>query len=226
MPITPVVLIGPSERLSLLSASLSTEADVVEFADTDTDKAVHAVTTERPSAVILERGFATSALGSAFIRRIRVDSDVGHTKILVGSHESDRTNLIPLPIEMIIPSSTQPRDEKSPEDFRGTRRTARVALRMGVLIHVDGDPATVIDMSRIGAQVLASQVLRPSQHVRVLVGAKPTSVRCSATIAWVQFELNGGNGGSYYRAGLEFFGADGDAVDAFCVAHQDPTSAE
>ena len=126
-------------------------------------------------------------------------------------------------MEMIIPSPNLQRDATSPDDFRGARRATRVVLHMGVVIHVDGDPATVVDMSRIGAQILFARMLRPSQHVCVWVGAEPTSLRCSATVAWVQYELNGGKDGSCYRAGLEFVGADGDAVDVFCVARRDPT---
>ncbi len=69
-PTAPVVLIGPADRTSQLKTRITTDADVVEFADTDTDKAVQAIIAERPSVVILEREFATSVLGSAFIGRV------------------------------------------------------------------------------------------------------------------------------------------------------------
>ena len=193
---------------------------VLEFPDADTDKAVQAIVAKRPSMVILEREFATSALGSAFISRIRSDSDTGHTELLVGSHDSDRAP-IPLPVEVIIPSPNLQRDETSPDSFRGTRRATRFVLHMGAVIRVDGDPATVVDMSRIGAQILFAQMLQPSQHVSVLVNTKRTSLRCPATVAWVHYELKGGTDGSYYRAGLEFFGADEDALDVFCCARRD-----
>ena len=50
------------------------------------------------------------------------------------------------------------------------------------------------------------------------------SLRCSATVAWAQYELKGGTDGSYYRAGLEFVGADEDALDVFCGARRNPTT--
>ena len=88
------------------------------------------------------------------------------------------------------------------------------------MICVDGDPVTVVDMSRIGAQILFSRTLRPSQQVRVLVDTKRTSLRFPATVAWAHYELKGGTDGSYYRAGLEFVGADEDALDVFCGARR------
>ena len=118
---------------------------------------------------------------------------------------------------MIIPS---------PDDFRRTRRATRFVFHMGVVIHVDGDPATVVDMSRIGAPILFSRIFRPSQHVRVLVNTTRTPLRFSATMAWVHYELKGGTDGSYYHAGLEFFGADEDALDVFCGVRRDPTTVE
>ena len=177
MPTAPIVLIGPADRTSRLKAHATTLADVLEFPEADTDKAMHAIVAERPSRVILEREFGTSALGSAFIDRIRSDADAGHTELLVGSHDRDRAPS-PLPAEMIIPLPNSQRAETSPDDFRGTRRATRFVLAMGVMIHVDGDPATVVDMSRIGAQILFSRTLRPSQQVRVVVTAKsrPASV--------------------------------------------------
>ena len=225
MPTPPVVLIGPADRTSQLRARVTPLADVLEFPEADTDKAVHAIVAERPSTVILEREFATSALGSAFIDQIGSDADAGHTELLVGSHDRDRAP-IPLPAEMIIPSSNLQRAETSPDDFRGTRRATRFVLTIGVMIHVDGDPATVVDMSRIGAKILFSRILRPSQQVRVLVNAKSRSLRCEATVAWAHYELNGGKGGSYYRAGLEFVGADEDALDVFCGARRAPTTVD
>ena len=59
MPTAPVVLIGSTDRTSQLNTHVATDADVVEFADTDTDKAVQAIIAERPSVVILEREFAS-----------------------------------------------------------------------------------------------------------------------------------------------------------------------
>ena len=45
-------------------------------------------------------------------------------------------------------------------------------------------------------------------------------------MAWVYYELKGGTDGSYYHAGLEFFGADEDALDVFCGVSRDPTTVE
>ena len=144
----------------------------------------------------------------------------------MGSHDGNRAP-ISLPVEMIIPSPNLQRDEPSPDDFHGTRRATRFVLRMGVLIHVDSHPATVIDMNRFGAKILFSRILRPSQQVRVAVGTERTLLRNSATVVWSTCELNAGKDGCYYRAGLQFFGADdGDMIGVFCGKHRDPTTVE
>ncbi len=225
-PTTPIMLIGPTERTSQLKTHITPAVNVVELIDPDTDDALAAISARRPSAVIIERDFGTSTRGSALINGIRRNADVGRTEILLGSHDSDRAHLIPLPVEMITPSRHLPCGEKSPGEFCGTRRVTRLVLHMGILLHVNGAPATVVNLSRIGVQILSSPILRPSQQVRVSFATEPTPLRCSATVVWSQYEASDGNGDNYYRAGLEFVDADGDAVDTFCVEHRDPTSVE
>jgi hypothetical protein len=66
--------------------------------------------------------------------------------------------------------------------------------------------------------VLSTSLLRPNQRVRVSIvdGAKP--LRFSATVVWSTFELP--KGGARYRAGIEFFDADPDAVNRLCNANR------
>ena len=52
-------------------------------------------------------------------------------------------------------------------DWHGTRRAVRTRVRQGVVIQLDGNPATVVDMSTIGAQVVSPTILKPNQRVRV-----------------------------------------------------------
>ena len=110
-------------------------------------------------------------------------------------------------------------------DYRGTRRAERYRLRGEVTIKVDGDPARVIDMSRIGAQVVLVRALRPYQRVRVALDAADGSIRCVAAIAWCRYELQQDIGGGYYRAGIAFDDVYGDALSVFCEQHAEPTPA-
>ena len=100
-------------------------------------------------------------------------------------------------------------------DQRGTRRAARVKIEATIEVLVDGNPATLIDLSPVGAQVVSPTILRPNQRVRVSLPGDGGIIRLNATIAWAEFELP-----PQYRAGIEFVDADPDAIDAFAARHQ------
>ena len=53
----------------------------------------------------------------------------------------------------------------------GTARAARRGFRVraGVELQLDGNPAAVIDLSTVGAQVISPTVLRPNQKVRITI---------------------------------------------------------
>ena len=52
-------------------------------------------------------------------------------------------------------------------DQRGTRRAPRVRMREGIEVLVDGNTASLVDLSTVGAQVVCTSVLKPNQRVRV-----------------------------------------------------------
>jgi hypothetical protein len=101
-------------------------------------------------------------------------------------------------------------------DQRGTRRAPRVRIVDGVDVVIDGNTATLVDLSVIGAQVVSPSILRPNQRVRMSMGESNKPLRLSAVVAWASFELAAT--GPRYRAGLEFFDADAKAVEQFCDA--------
>ena len=63
--------------------------------------------------------------------------------------------------------STKP---KPALDVRGTRRAPRIRIKDGVEVAVDGNPAALVDLSTVGAQVVSPTVLKPNQRVRVTIG--------------------------------------------------------
>jgi hypothetical protein len=65
---------------------------------------------------------------------------------------------------------------------------------------IDGNPALVIDLSMIGAQVVSSTALRPNQRIRMTLGEQ--GLRFNAAVAWATFELPAE--GPRYRAGVQF----------------------
>ena len=70
---------------------------------------------------------------------------------------------------------------------------------------IDGNPALVIDISMVGAQVVSTAALRPNQRIRMsLQGVQ--GLRFNAAVAWATFELP--VEGPRYRAGIQFTDAD------------------
>ena len=98
-------------------------------------------------------------------------------------------------------------------------RPGGVLIADNVDILVDGAQARLVDLSTYGAQVIASGVLKPNQRVRVSMVDERVTLRCQALIVWARFELTPGGGGPRYRGGLEFSGAEEDAVNEFARRH-------
>ena len=103
-----------------------------------------------------------------------------------------------------------------PLDWHGTRRAPRHRIRSGVEIQLDGNPAQVVDLSQVGAQVLSGTILRPNQRVRVSVPNDDFVMRFRGAVAWAKFELPDPTAAPRYRAGLEFNDADASALESFC----------
>ena len=110
-------------------------------------------------------------------------------------------------------------DSLPPLDQRGTRRAPRFRIAPGVAIVVDGDGGTIVDLSRVGAQVVTDSALNPNQRVRTVLTDSAGVIRFNASVVWVKFEASPGTG-SRYRAGLDFVDADGPAIDGFCDRHK------
>ena len=100
-------------------------------------------------------------------------------------------------------------------DQRGTRRALRIKIKAGLEVLVDGNSATLIDLSSVGAQVISPTILRPNQRVRISMPGDGGAIRLNATIAWAEFELP-----PQYRAGIEFVDADDAAIEAFANRHR------
>lgn len=101
------------------------------------------------------------------------------------------------------------------------RRVPRLPMADGTEALVNGLSASVIDLSVLGAQVLARGVLRPNQRVsmRILPDDPVGGVRVRAAIAWSMFELPRPSA-PRYRAGLEFTTADIARLETFCTEHR------
>ena len=82
---------------------------------------------------------------------------------------------------------------------------------------VDGSPATLIDLSTSGAQVVSQAALKPNRMVRLQLPSEDTPIICKGKVVWARLEA-GSTTGLRYRAGVCFTGVDERAVEKFLAA--------
>ena len=90
-----------------------------------------------------------------------------------------------------------------------SRRSPRFKVTRETQVIIDGNPATVIDISMVGAQVVSPTSLRPNQRVRMSLEVGP-GLRFNANVAWATFELP--SEGARYRAGIQFHDANAEML--------------
>jgi hypothetical protein len=225
-PESCTVLIAPPELLPVLKDRTSQNAsEVLAFGDHEALRALEIILQRRPGVVALERLFAATPRGAALINRIKADPALLQSEIHVISHTGDdirvpRRSATGAAVGAVSEASTAaPAAGGAVLDQRGTRRAKRFRMAPTVGVHIDGNAGTLIDLSTIGAQVVASTVLKPGQRVRVGLSDDKGNVRFNATVAWASFEIPP-NSGPRYRAGLEFVDADVASVEGFCQRHK------
>lgn len=224
------VLIAAPEHLPLLKER-SDLSGALAFADTDALQALDTITRQRPSVVALERLFAATSRGAAFINRIKADPALAACEIRIVAHDGAYSRVssrkpgdappavAPAAVAEPPPAAPAPAPAApSPLDQRGTRRAPRYKVTENVDVLVDGNPATLIDLSLVGAQVLSATTLRPNQRLRMTLPDPTRPIRFSAGVAWAAFEMP--KGGPRYRAGIEFYDAEPEAVTRFIEANK------
>ena len=215
------VLIAAPEHLTVLKER-SDLSGALAFADTDALQALDTITRQRPAVVALERLFAATSRGAAFINRIKADPALAACEIRIVAHDSAYSRVAPRragePPPAAAPAAVAEPPRPAPLDQRGTRRAPRFKVVDNVEVLVDGNPATLIDVSVVGAQVLSATTLRPNQRLRMSLPDATRPIRFSAGVAWAAFEMP--KGGPRYRAGIEFYDADAEAVGRFIDANK------
>jgi hypothetical protein len=211
-----MVLIAAAEHLPALQKR-GEFSGAQTFADVDALQALDVIAREKPGVVALERLFAATPRGAALINRIKADPDLLSVEIRIVAHDSNYSRVSPRrPADQTgTPVAVAERPPNQPLDWRGTRRQPRFKMVDGIEVMIDGNPATLMDLSIIGAMVVSPTTLKPNQRVRMSLPQEPRAIRFSAGVAWAAFELPKGRPAPQYRAGIEFFDADGDAVQKF-----------
>jgi len=216
------VVIGAQNRLDELRKHAASRGEILLFADTDALNALETITKRRPQVITLERLFAATSRGAALINRIKADPSLSASEIRVISHDGEYSRVSPrrgAAAAAAVAETTAPASRPAQQlDWRGTRRAPRYKMVDKTEAQVDGAPAKLVDLSRIGAQVVAQSALKPNQRVRITLLDEAGVLRFNASVAWAAFEIP--KGVTRYRAGVEFTDANADAVEAFALRHK------
>lgn len=220
-----VVLIASAEHLPALQQRPEF-ADAQVFSDADALRALELITRARPESVALERLFAATSRGAALINRIKADPTLAGCEIRIVAHDSNYSRVSPRrdgghaqAVAVEEPPAASPPPQL---DWKGTRRAPRFKIVDGVEVTIDGNPAALMDLSIIGAMVVSPTTLKPNQRIRMSLPQEPRPIRFSAGVAWAAFEMPKGKPAPHYRAGIEFFDADADAILKFIEARKRP----
>ena len=208
-----IVLIGPAEALPGLKERLDTGADFHSFTEAEALEALDHIIRTKPLIVALEHEFSSSTRGTALINRIKDDPSLTACEVRVMAHNSE-LNRVAVKRGAGGGAAVAVDEPKPALDQKGTRRAPRFRIKEGTEVTVDGNPALLIDLSLVGAQVVSNTVLKPNQRVRVTMGDGKAAVRCSGSLAWASFEMPKGMS-PRYRGGVDFVSPDAEAVDAF-----------
>lgn len=213
-----MVLIASAQHLAALQKRAEF-GGAQAFSDADALRALDVISKDRPAVVAFERLFAATSRGAALINRIKADPALAGCEIRIVAHDSNYSRVSPRrPSDPMVPAvAVEDPPVQPPQnlDWRGTRRAPRFKIVDGVDVVIDGNPAALMDLSVIGAMVVSPTGLKPNQRVRMSLPQEPRPIRFSAGVAWAAFEMPKGKPNPQYRAGIEFFDADADAVSKF-----------
>jgi hypothetical protein len=229
------LVIAAENLMPALRERVKVEGDIVTFSDTEPIQALQAIMDRQPGLVVLERLFAATPRGAALINRIKSDPQLASVVVRVMSHTGDYSRQVVKPTAVPAPSAqavgaggaqasgspVATEDAPRPLDWHGTRRAPRFRVRSGVELQLDGNPAAIVDLSTVGAQVISPTILRPNQKVRITVPNDEFVLRFRGAIAWAKFELPKPPVTTpQYRAGVEFVDGDAAALDKVIERHR------
>src|SRR6185503_12377006 len=104
---------------------------------------------------------------AALINRIKADPTLRESEIRVIAHNSDYSRIVPRATPAKMPLLDQ----------RGTRRAARFKMAGAVEALLDGNRATIVDLSIVGAQVVSTSMLKPNQRLEMSLNHEGADVR-------------------------------------------------
>jgi hypothetical protein len=210
-----VILVAAPDLIPALRERLGDDDRITTFADSDPVRAMEAISAGRPGVIALERLFAASPRGAALIARIKEDPSLDHSEIRILSHDSNYQRVSPRRHH-----APQPRAVGRPAQTldRGTRRAPRFPVKESAEVAVDGQPARLMDLSIVGAQLVGPESLRPKQETTLTLGPPGQEIVVAGTVVWARLELS--RRGPAARVGIEFTAPDAATIGAFLEANR------
>lgn len=198
------MLIGPADSLPGLQERLDPAADIHTFTDGDALEALDHIMRTKPVLVAMQDEFSATSRGTALINRIKDDPTLTNCEVRIMARDASQNRVAVKRGGAGGGSAVAVEEQPKPAlDQKGTRRAPRVRIKDGVEVAVDGNPAALVDLSKVGAQVVSPTILKPNQRVRVVLGDAKNPVKCAGAIAWAAFEMPKGMP-TRYRAGIDW----------------------
>ncbi len=198
------MLIGPADSLPGLQERLAPAADIHTFTDGDALEALDHIMRTKPVLVAMQDEFSATSRGTALINRIKDDPTLTNCEVRIMARDASQNRVAVKRGGAGGGSAVAVEEQPKPAlDQKGTRRAPRVRIKDGVEVAVDGNPAALVDLSKVGAQVVSPTILKPNQRVRVVLGDAKNPVKCAGAIAWAAFEMPKGMP-TRYRAGIDW----------------------
>ena len=109
------------------------------------------------------------------------------------------------------PATAAPADS---EAFAVSRQASRVKMNEAD-VTIDGVSSRLVDISKLGAQVLSPTTLRPNRSIRMVLQNDNNTIACGARVVWARLELSNSVTDPQFRAGIQFIDVQGVAIEAF-----------
>lgn len=204
------VIISRADLVVRLRDHLRDDPTVTVLDATDAPPPAERVVACAQTMVAMGRAFAATPSALELIERLRASNPCADIRVLADDAAGIPTLLnAPLrpPAQVALQAASHPLT-------RPTRRAARYALPSHVKAIVNGARVTLVNLSRLGAQVRSPELLRPGQRVQLETEDKR---RCEGLVVWSALEMDRPTRSAFFRAGIAFRNeADGDAIDRYC----------
>lgn len=222
------VIVADPNRLQTIRTSVPLPGRVLQFTSGNIGSAMESIRAYRPKVVAIDAVFAQTPPGAAFADR--VEEIPGITVRLIVRQDGKWTTTgraphpaVSEPAATAAASSGLTASEPAivlatiapAAPPANTRRAPRFKVLSPLGAIVESGPATLIDLSIHGAQLVSVPALRPNQRIKLGLADTDDVLNLTATVAWSCFERDASSPDPIYRVGLEFTGAAQKALDTY-----------